>query len=93
MLASIYDPDEDGKVEAAEVADYANGAAANTVSFSNVNTGMESTTVQGAIAESYNAHKILEIAFDYAYTILQAQMRSVQDDIATLKAQISALST
>lgn len=93
MLASIYDPDEDGKVEAAEVADYANGAAANTVSFSNGNTGMESTTVQGAIAEAYNAHKILEIAFDYAYTILQAQMRDVQDEISTLKAQMSALST
>ena len=93
MLASIYDPDEDGKVEAAEVADYANGAAANTVSFSNGNTGMESTTVQGAIAEAYNAHKILEIAFDYAYTILQAQMRDAQDEISTLKAQMSALST
>lgn len=33
------------------------------------------------------------IAADLAYTILQAQMRSVQDDIATLKAQINALST
>lgn len=33
------------------------------------------------------------IAAGLAYTILQAQMRSVQDDIATLKAQISALST
>lgn len=32
------------------------------------------------------------IAGNFAYTILQAQMRDAQDEIATLKAQIHALS-
>lgn len=32
------------------------------------------------------------IAAGFAYTILQAQMRYVQDEIDTLKAQVSALS-